>query len=253
MLNQSKNQAQTHIIIPARLKSTRFPEKILANIHGKTLMQCTYEQALRSELGKVIIAVDDLEIKKLAESFGAQTCMTEISHISGTARLSEVCEKLKLNPESIILNWQVDEPLLAIKNAQQVVKLLDNKKDCQVATLCEEIKDLEALKNTNIVKVVFDHCGRALYFSRAPIPWTRDGSPDFSNKNHFRHLGLYAYKTSFLLNYKSMPECFLETLEGLEQLRFLFAGYKIAIEQAQEESIPGVDTPEDLLRVLNLF
>lgn len=251
---------QTYIIIPARLSSTRFPQKILADIHGKTLMQRTYEQALKSNLGPVIMAVDDLEVQKLAHSFGAETCMTALSHISGTARISEVCEKLKLDPESIILNWQVDEPLLNIKNAEQVVCLLKNKPECQVATLCEKIKTIEELKNPNIVKVVLDHLGRALYFSRAPIPWDRSwpglcplpSGGGGGRANHFRHLGLYAYKTSFLLNYTSMPDCALEYLEGLEQLRFLYAGYKIAMTEAVENSMPGIDTPEDLARILSI-
>jgi len=248
----------THIIIPARLASSRFPEKILANINGKTLMQHTYEQAVKSNLGPVIIAVDNLKVKEVAEAFGAQTCMTDLSHISGTSRLSEVCEQLKLPPEDFVLNWQVDEPVLNIKNAEQVVNLLKSNSSCEVATLCEEIKHFEELKNTNITKVVLNHFGQALYFSRAMIPWDRSwvcangriqDSP-LHLKNHFRHLGLYAYKVNFLLSYKNMPECVLEKLEGLEQLRFLYAGYKIAVELAKENSMAGVDTPDDLQRLI---
>lgn len=248
------------IIIPARLHSTRFPKKILADIHGKTLMEHTYRQALKSKLGEVWIAVDDPEVEKIARRFGAENiCMTSQEHISGTSRLSEVCEKFKnnfnLDPNTIILNWQVDEPLLAINNAHQVVDLLNQKTDCQVATLCEPIELLEDLQNPNITKVVRDYKNRALYFSRAMIPWERGYFPDKKNQDknfqgqHLRHIGLYAYRAKFLLDFNSMPDCPMETMEGLEQLRFLYAGYSIAVDIAKEPSFPGVDTPEDLIKI----
>ncbi len=251
MQNNNQDQNKIKIIIPARLRSTRFPKKILANIHGKTLMEHTYDQAVKSNLGEVLIAVDDLEVGKIAESFGAQVCMTELSHISGTSRLSEICQKLKLDPNEIILNWQVDEPLLPIENAQQVVQLLQEKTDCQVATLCEPIESLSELQNPNITKVVRDHAGRALYFSRAMIPWERGYFPEKINTpgQHFRHIGLYAYRAKFLLDFNSMPDCPIENLEGLEQLRFLYAGYLISVGLAKQRSMPGIDTPEDLLRM----
>lgn len=251
----SNTKQTVKIIIPARLRSTRFPKKILAEIKGKTLLEHTYHQAVASGLGDVWIAVDDPEVKALAENFGAKVCMTEVSHISGTSRLSEVVRQFNWHPEEIILNWQADEPLLPIRNAQQVIELLEQELTCPVATLCEPIDTLQELSNPNITKVVKDVRGRALYFSRAMIPWERGYFPESIHmpNQHFRHIGLYAYRVKFLLDFPKLPECEIEIMEGLEQLRFLYAGYGISVGLAHSPSVPGVDVPEDLWRIEKLI
>jgi len=253
-----------YIIIPARLRSTRFPKKILAEIKGKTLMEHTYAQAVSSKLGEVILAVDDLSVEKMAAAFGAnKICMTSVDHISGTSRLSEVCQKLALDPEAIILNWQVDEPLLSTNNAAQVISNLKNNPEAQVATLCEKMGNLDELKNPNVVKVVRNRKSYALYFSRAMIPWDRAGFTELNQNKldlsssgaYFRHLGLYAYRVKFLLDLAEdqTNTCQIENLEGLEQLRFLDLGYRIHVDIARAYSMPGIDMPEDLLKLASVI
>jgi len=202
----------------------------------------------------VIIATDDERIKKAANSFGARVCMTRDDHPSGTDRLSEVVGQLALDDDEIIINLQGDEPMMPSVLLEQVTISLQNSSEASISTLCETISLSEDIFDPDIVKVVLDHSGYALYFSRAPIPWVR-GQYDHARQqkiqsesieNCFRHIGLYAYRAEFLKNYPELNACQLEKQESLEQLRAMYHGYRIIVDIAQESAGIGVDTPADL-------
>lgn len=247
------------IVIPARYDSSRLPGKPLRNIAGKPLLQHVYECATRSEAAKVIIATDDERIEVAAKGFGADVCMTGSQHTSGTERIAEVISLREISADTIIVNLQGDEPMMPAACLNQVAKLLADKPECAMSTLCESISSKDDVFNPDIVKVVFDSAGRALYFSRAPVPWDRthfqnsDSTSLENNDSYFRHIGLYAYRAAYVKQYLAAPVSPIEKLESLEQLRVLWNGDQIAISEAVEQTGPGVDTEEDLNQVESLM
>lgn len=245
------------IVIPARYASSRLPAKPLQDIAGKPMVQRVYEQACKASAKRVIVATDNLEIESICKTFNAEVLLTNANHPSGTDRIQEVAVKLALPDQDVIVNVQGDEPLIPPSLIEQVATLLFQNPNASIATLCEPIEDESAIFNSNIVKVVTTHDGRALYFSRATIPWNRDGfnqSPvKFPELPYFRHIGMYAYRVGFLHQYVKWSPCPYEQIEALEQLRALYYGATIQVEQAVEIPPAGVDTPEDLDRVRKLF
>jgi 3-deoxy-manno-octulosonate cytidylyltransferase (CMP-KDO synthetase) len=235
------------VIIPARYASTRLPAKLLQDIHGKPLIQYTYENAKKSGASNVIIATDDSRIAKVASNFGASVCMTSETHTSGTARIAEVLETLDIDDEQIIVNVQGDEPMLNEKVIKQAAQnLVDSK--MQMATLCENVTDKVQYLDSNCVKVVFDKFGKALYFSRSPIPAFRN-EEDFNRALCFKHIGIYAYRAGFIKQYLTMGSSDYEQVEKLEQLTVLNEGFDIHISKACAPTGFGVDTQADLDKV----
>jgi 3-deoxy-manno-octulosonate cytidylyltransferase (CMP-KDO synthetase) len=212
-------------------------------LHGMTVLERVYRQAVQAKPKSVIIATDNEEIFKLATNFGAQVEMTNIAHQSGTDRIAEVVALRQFSPEEIIVNVQGDEPLIAPALITQVANSLASA-DAPMATLCWPVEDHEMCTNTNVVKVVRNCHNNALYFSRNTIPFSRDNSE--SIKNIFRHIGLYAYRAAFLLEYVNWPVCDLEAIEALEQLRVLWAGYNIKVEEACVYPLQDINTIKDL-------
>jgi 3-deoxy-manno-octulosonate cytidylyltransferase (CMP-KDO synthetase) len=235
------------VIIPARYASTRLNAKLLQDIHGKPLIQRTYENAIKSGATRVIIATDDARIEAVSNGFGAITCMTGDHHTSGTSRLAEVLEKLSIDDDEIIVNVQGDEPMLGASVIEQVASNLANS-DMQMATLCENVIDKEQYLDPNCVKVVFDKFGKALYFSRSPIPAFREEA-DFDKSICFKHIGIYAYRSGFIKQYLTMDNSAYERVEKLEQLTVLNEGFDIHVASACEATGFGVDTIEDLAKV----
>lgn len=240
-----------HVIIPARYASTRLPNKVLLDLAGKPMLQHVYERVLSSNPTSVVIATDDACIQQVAEKFGAKVCMTQISHQSGTERLAEVIGSADYKENDIIVNVQADEPLMPAAAIHQVAKNLQENSVAAAATLCEKIFDIDELFNPNVVKVVMDGQGFALYFSRAPIPWDR--ASFMKNKKKlmpyapfYRHIGLYAYRVSTIKQYVEWPSCYLEKVENLEQLRILWNGGRIHVDLTEQSIPPGIDTQADL-------
>ena len=246
------------VVIPARYASTRLPGKPLSDIAGKPMVQRVWEQACKSSAQQVVIATDDKRIFSAAEKFGAQVCLTLPDHPSGTDRLQEVSAQLKLTEDHIVVNVQGDEPLIPPALIDQVANNLGNNDGASIATLCEKIVSIEDVHNPNMVKVVFDASGSALYFSRASIPWARDEFARDITKmpgagGWYRHIGIYAYRAGFLNRYVRWAPAPLEELEQLEQLRALYNGEKIHVDIASEFVPAGVDTEEDLAKVRAVF
>lgn len=248
-----------YVVIPARYASTRLPAKPLKEIAGKPMIQHVYERACQSDARRVIIATDDVRIQAVAEGFGAPVVMTSVAHNSGTDRLQEVAQTLGLLPSDILVNVQGDEPLIPPAVINQVANNLAANDFASVATLSEPIHSLEDFRNPNIVKAVADQWGRALYFSRAPIPWPRDHfaqadvqqlPADFPAQ---RHIGIYAYRVALLDRFVTWPQAALEKIESLEQLRVLANGEAIHIAEACAQVPGGVDTEADLQRVKALL
>ncbi len=243
---------KTHIIIPARYKSTRLPAKPLLDIHGKPMILWTAQKALQATFAdSVCVATDDERIFEVCEQAGVPVLMTG-DHTSGTDRLGEVANFLGLSDHDIVINMQGDEPLVPPVLLEQVKNLLINNRDCVMATLCETIDNYEDFHKNSVVKVV-KAANKALYFSRSPIPYDRDGQLTgelgTSPKNAYRHLGLYAYRVGLLKTFGTWTQGELERLESLEQLRILENGQKIAIDVAKVTLPLGVDTQEDLDRL----
>lgn len=247
------------VVIPARYQSTRLAAKPLADILGKTMVERVAIQALKSGASRVIVATDDKRIADALMSVNnIEICMTSATHESGTDRLAEVCKIYQFSDEDIIVNVQGDEPLIPPAIISQVATNLAANSDASVATLSAPITQFNDVFNINAVKVVTDKKGLALYFSRATIPWDRD---DFTleNKNQQcvnsgnlqRHIGIYAYRVSFLKEYAQLTVSPLEVIEKLEQLRVLWHGFNIHVQQAIEMPPAGVDTADDLQRVIN--
>ena len=242
------------VIIPARFASTRLPGKPLLEIAGKSMIQRVYEQACKSKALEVIVATDDARIESAAKSFGARVVMTSSEHESGTDRLQEVVSKLGLADDDIVVNVQGDEPLIPPQVIDQVARNLAGS-SAGISTLSEIIDDAEWVFDPNIVKVVADANGYAMYFSRAPIPWCRatyqPGRGQLPTIMPVqRHIGIYGYRVSLLHDFVQWGPCALEKTESLEQLRAMWHGVKIHVEPALETPPPGVDTPEDLERVV---
>lgn len=245
------------VVIPARYQSERLPGKPLIDIHGKTMIQRVYEQASASQAKKVIVATDDQKIFSHVESFGGCVCMTDEGHASGTDRIHEVGLIEKFSPDQIVVNVQGDEPLIPPAVINQVAENVQ-KFHVPMTTLGEVITDIEDVFDPNIVKVVCDEKNHAIYFSRAPIPWVRGnydtGKPELNTRDGnseykpLRHLGLYAYRYRLLKDYVKWEQAPLEKVEKLEQLRVLWKGEKIHIEESVELFPPGIDTEADLDR-----
>ncbi len=235
------------VIIPARYSSTRLEGKVLADICGRSMIQHVFERASKATvIDKVIVATDDSRILETVTGFGGEAEMTSSSHRTGTDRISEVAKGLD---SDIIINVQGDEPMIEPGMIDQVGRLLFNDKDVEMGTLCTGIDIEEELRDPNVVKVVMDKRGYALYFSRFPIPFNRDNIPYASLPVPcYKHFGLFAYKREFLLKITQLPETPLEKIERLEQLRVLEHGYKIKVAETDFTTI-GVDTEEDLERV----
>lgn len=241
---------KTAVIIPARHGSSRLPGKPLLKDTGKYLIQHVYERACKSSADPVIVATDDYRILEAVESFGGHAVMTRSNHPSGTDRVAEVAENLNVD---VIINLQGDEPLLDPKSLDMLPQLLVQDPGADVATLATPITTLEQWRDPGCVKVVRDRAGRALYFSRSPIPHVRDGEPDFTGQRDLflQHLGLYAYRREFLLKLATMPPAPLEEIEKLEQLRVLALGRFIQVGVVSHAG-RGVDTPEDYRRFVEL-
>ena len=235
------------VIIPARYASSRLPAKMLKEINGKSLIEHTYSNAIKSNASRVIIATDNERIKIVAEGFGAEVCMTNDSHTSGTSRIAEAVSFLNFQNDDVIVNLQGDEPMMSPRAINQVASNLVSS-GMSVATLCETINTEDAYFDENCVKVVYNSRGRAMYFSRSPVPAFRDGQ-NINLDLCFRHIGLYAYRVNFLKNYSNMPISRLETAEKLEQLTFLMEGFDIHVDVSFASTGYGVDTESDLKKV----
>jgi 3-deoxy-manno-octulosonate cytidylyltransferase (CMP-KDO synthetase) len=244
-----------HVVIPARYASTRLPGKPLADVAGQPLIRRVYDCARASGAEAVVIATDDERIRAAAEGFGAPVVMTAATHRSGTDRIAEVVGRLGLADDAIVVNLQGDEPLMPPALLRQVAETLRTHTEAAVATACHAIASDAEFTNPNVVKVVCDRRGYALYFSRAPIPWLRERMAGKATTavRALRHIGLYAYRAGFVARYAAWPACALEDAEQLEQLRVLWHGERIAVCESTELPAAGVDTPEDLERVRKYF
>lgn len=243
------------VVIPARYASTRLPGKALLTIAGKPMIQWVYERACASQAHEVLIATDDLLIVSAAHSFDAETVMTSTDHESGTDRIAEVARLQGWADTDIVVNVQGDEPVIPPASIDQVAALLEAHPSAQIATLATPITSQAELMDPNAVKVVTDTQGRALYFSRAPIPWDREGAK--AGKQSFararRHVGIYGYRVSGLLRMASLQRTALEQHEKLEQLRALENGLEIRVADSVELPGPDVNTAADLERVTSLL
>lgn len=242
-----------HIVIPARFASSRLPGKPLLEIHGRPMILRVVDQAKKvAGFDDLCVATDDERIAEVCRAEGIDVVLTHEDHPSGTDRLSEVARIKGWASEDIVVNVQGDEPLLPAQLVQQVAQLLESQPESSMSTLCEPIHSLEEFKRDSIVKVVMSKYHQALYFSRATIPYDRDGAQQEVQSLHpqaYRHLGLYAYRVNLLQEYVSWDMGVLEQLESLEQLRVLENGHRIAIAVAEANLPPGVDTQADLDRL----
>jgi len=241
-----------HIIIPARFESTRLPGKPLLDIAGKPMIQHVYERALEAGAASVTVATDNLQVEEVVRGFGGNACLTSDRHVSGTDRLAEAVQIIGLSDNDLVVNLQGDEPLMPASLISHVAQTLQNDKQAMVATASILINDPTQISDPNVVKVVADSVGHALYFSRSTIPCLRDVNSDHEPRI-FRHIGLYAYRCGYLAEFTQLEPCALEQVEALEQLRVLWHGGKIAVMETTEDPGHGVDTPEDLQRVRVIF
>ena len=246
------------VLIPARYASTRLPGKPLMDIAGKPLVVRVAERAQASGADRIVIATDDERIRAAAEQHGFDAILTRANHATGTDRLAEAAVALELDDKAIVVNVQGDEPLLEPALIRGVADELRSHGDASIATACHPIDDLQEAFNPNVVKVVLDHAGYALYFSRATIPWARDAFAAKRDKLPlglplYRHYGLYAYRVGFLRHYPSLTSAQIERFEALEQLRALWHGHRIVVRITTGTPAPGVDTQEDLERVRALY
>ena len=235
-------------VIPARYASTRLPGKVLKDIAGKPMIEWVYRQAAKSGAEKVIVATDDERIAAACRAFGASVELTSPDHASGTDRIAELARRFEWPDGQIVVNVQGDEPLISPVCIAQTARLLDSHPTAAIATLVTPLESETEFNDPNFAKVVTDKDGWALYFSRAPIPWPRDGGMPAV----MRHIGLYAYRAGGLRALSASPPCALEQVEKLEQLRALWLGLRIAVETAAEPPSPAVDTPEELEKVRRL-
>lgn len=244
------------VIIPARLASTRLPSKPLADLGGKPMVVRVAERAALSGAERIIVATDHEDIAAACIAHGVEVCMTRGDHPSGTDRIAEVARALELAPEAVVVNLQGDEPLIDPALLAATAALIGE--GVPMATCAHRLDQVDDAFNPNVVKVVLDKHGRALYFSRATIPWHRDGFAESrevlpAGYRPLRHVGLYAYSNAFLQLYPGLEAAPLEAVEALEQLRVLWHGYPIAVHITDRAPAAGVDTPEDLARVRALY
>ena len=238
------------VLIPARRASTRLPDKPLREIDGVPMILHVAARAGQSGARQVCVATDDETVRDICQAAGVSAVMTRADHASGSDRLAEACDQLELSGETIVVNVQGDEPLIPPAIVAQVAGLLGEHGDAQMASLYHSIDASQDVVDPNAVKVVCDARGRALYFSRATIPWDRDGERARSRPDLWkRHIGIYAYRAGFLRDFVAWPVAPSEGLEALEQLRALHHGATVMMAEAAETPGPGVDTPEDLERV----
>jgi len=244
------------VLIPARLASTRLPRKPLADIGGLPMIVRVARQAALSGAQRVVVAGDDAEIVTACEAHGVAALLTRRDHASGSDRLAEACVRLGLDGADVVVNVQGDEPLIDPELVARCAHLLDEHPDCVIATAAHAITSAADFANPNIVKVVLDAAGRALYFTRAPVPFWRDApAPSMlpSDPAPLRHVGLYAYRASFLRRFPTLAPAPIERTEALEQLRVLWHGERIAVHVTEHAPGAGIDTPEDLERVRALL
>ena len=246
-----------HVLIPARLASTRLPDKPLVDIGGVPMIVRVARRAAQSKAASVVVAADDERIVAACREHGVEALLTAREHDSGSDRLAEACTMLGLDGDDLVVNVQGDEPMLPPALVDAVADLLATRSDCVMSTAAHAIEDPAEFESSHVVKVVVDAAGRALYFSRAPIPWPRDaraaGSDGTVAAAPLRHVGLYAYRAGFLRRFPLLARSPLEDVERLEQLRVLWHGERIAVHVADGHAGIGVDTPEDLARARAMF
>ena len=245
------------VLIPARLASSRLPDKPLADIAGKPMVVRVAERAASSKAARVVVAADSQSIVDACAAHGVQAVLTRDDHPSGSDRLAEASRLLGLADDDVVVNVQGDEPLIAPSLIDAVALLLEQRGDASMSTAAHAIDDVAEFLNPNVVKAVLDGAGMALYFSRAPIPWWRDGFAagvaQLPSPAPLRHIGIYGYRVGFLQQFPSLPQAPVEQCEALEQLRALWHGHRIAVHVTDQAPGPGVDTPADLERVRKLF
>lgn len=243
------------VLVPARLASSRLPGKPLADIGGLPMVVRVAQRAALSGAARVVVAADDVQIVRACERHGVDAILTRADHATGSDRLAEACEQLGLDGDAAVVNVQGDEPLIEPALILACAELLAARPDCVMSTAAHAIDSAGDFANPNVVKVVLDALGRALYFSRAPIPHRRDAEPAavLPQPAPLRHIGIYAYRAAFLRRFPSLAASPLETIEALEQLRVLWHGERIAVHLSALRPGPGVDTPQDLERVRALF
>ena len=246
------------VIIPARMASSRLPDKPLADIAGLPMVVRVAQRAAQSGAARVVVAADDARIVQACQAHGVEVLLTRTDHASGSDRLAEACALLGLPDEAIVVNVQGDEPLIPPTLIGEVARVLAERPEASMGTAAHAIHDLAEYTNPNVVKVVVDARQLALYFSRAPIAWWRDGQQDGTFKAlpspaPLRHIGIYSYRAGFLRQFPQLPPAPIETLESLEQLRALWHGHRIAVHVSDTAPGPGVDTPQDLERVRRLL
>ena len=246
------------VLIPARMASSRLPDKPLADIAGLPMVVRVARQAGLSGAARTVVATDDARIQAACQDHGVPALLTRPDHASGSDRLAEACEQLGLDGDAVVVNVQGDEPLIDPALINAVAALLQAHPGASMGTAAHAIGNLDDYANPNVVKVVLDAQGLALTFSRAPLPWWRDGFAGGitqlpTQPAPLRHIGLYGYRAGFLRGFPALPPAPLEQCEALEQLRVLWHGHRIAVHVAAEAPGPGVDTPQDLARVRDLF
>ena len=244
------------VIIPARYAASRLPGKLLRDIAGKPMIHRTYERALESKAERIIVATDDDGIARVVESFGGMVCRTQSEHATGTDRIAETVENLSFDKDRIIVNLQGDEPCVPGGLIDQVAECLAGATEAEMATVSLPLVRHEDMNDPNVVKVVVDRRGYALYFSRAAVPFVRNDVPpdDVIHPRYMRrHIGLYAYRVGYLRRFVSLEPSPLEEVEKLEQLRALWHGDRIAVAAAESLPGPGVDTLADLEEVIQIF
>jgi len=247
------------VLIPARLASTRLPDKPLADIAGLPMVVRVAQRALQSSAERVVVAADDARIVDACMAHGVQALLTRTDHASGSDRLAEACAQLGLADDTIVVNVQGDEPLIDPALIDAVAHTLASHPDASMSTAAHAIESIDDFLNPNVVKAVLDAQGNALYFSRAPIPWWRDGFAKGGvtalpeSPAALRHIGIYGYRAGFVRQFPSLPPAPVEATEALEQLRALWHGHRIAVHVSAHAPGPGIDTPEDLERVRALL
>ena len=245
------------VVIPARLASSRLPNKPLADIAGIPMVVRVAQRAQQSLASKVVVAADHLSIVQACEAHGVFAIMTRDDHPSGSDRLAETCQQLGWSDDTIVVNVQGDEPLMSPDLINQVATLLNERPEASMSTAAHAIDSLAEFVNPNVVKVVLDAHQLAMYFSRAPIPWWRDGNLQgltaLPAPLPLRHIGIYGYRAGFLKKFPHLTQAPVEIIEALEQMRALWHGHKIAVHVTDQAPGPGVDTPEDLQRVRTLW
>jgi 3-deoxy-manno-octulosonate cytidylyltransferase (CMP-KDO synthetase) len=246
------------VVIPARMASSRLPDKPLADIAGLPMVVRVAQRAAQSKARRVVVAADDARVVTACQQHGIEALLTRQDHVSGSDRLAEACELLGLGDDALVVNVQGDEPLIPPTLIDDVARVLAERPEASMGTAAHAIDDLAEYTNPNVVKVVMDARQIALYFSRAPIPWWRDGQQEGSFKAMpspapLRHIGIYSYRAGFLRRFPQLPPAPIESLESLEQLRALWHGHRIAVHVTDAAPGPGVDTPADLERVRGIF